>query len=68
MRCLPKDSEHGSSGTASSFSMHLSGGSDASDESLLTEDVLLQRLEHVEQSFIAAADAVFNFLHASLGG
>lgn len=47
--------------------MHLGSSSGASDTSLLTEDVLLQRLERVEQSFIATADAVFDFLRKSLG-
>lgn len=47
--------------------MHLSSSGGSSDASLLTEDVLLQRLERVEHSFIAAADAVFDFLRTSLG-
>jgi len=61
-------SSSGSSGssTGSSFSVHLSSGSDGgSDLSLLTSDVVLERLEKVEKVLVAARSTALTILFAS---
>lgn len=60
----PSDSDRTSS--TSSFSLHLSSGG-ASDISLLTEDVVLERLERTERSLIAVRDIVIWGWRAACG-
>lgn len=54
------------SSTESSFSLHLSSGSDGgSDLSLLTSDVVLERLEKVEKVLVVARSTAVSVLFAS---
>lgn len=51
-----------------SFSLHLSSGSDGgSDLSLLTSDVVLERLEKVEKALVFARGAALSVFRASYG-
>lgn len=59
-------SDSDSDSTGSSFSLNLSSGSDGgSDLSLLTSDVVLERLERVEKVLVLARSSVVSILRAS---
>lgn len=61
-------SDSGSDSTGSSFSLDLSSGSDGgSDLSLLTSDVVLERLEKVENVLVLARSSALCIFRASYG-